>query len=100
MSAITFEIPIDGIPDLPLREGMPFRGIFKEGKLHVSVEENTNGAPTVVGERTQAALKYIDAVQAAMSTPSDEEAAADPRYDYLYKKHVLCIPSDEIFAEQ
>ncbi len=100
MSAITFELPITSLPDIPLRDGTPFRGFFKAGKMHVTVDEKTNTEPLAAGKRTQAALEYIDAVRMAMSMPSDEEAKADPRYDYLYKKHVLCIPSDEIFADQ
>ena len=98
MSAITFELPITGMPDLPLRDGTPFHGFFKAGKMHVTVEEQITDEPTVMSDRKKAALEYMDAVRTAMSMPSDEEAKSDPRYDYLYKKHVLCIPSDEIFA--
>jgi hypothetical protein len=31
--------------------------------------------------------------------PTQEEFDADPRFEYFFKKHVLCIPSNEIFKE-
>lgn len=102
MSAITFELPLTSIPDIHLREGTPFRGIFKSGKLHVTVEsEEPKPAPQpAMSEREAAARNYIEKWSGAFSMPTKEELAADPRLDYLIKKHVLCIPSDEIFADE
>lgn len=99
MSAITFELPITGIPDIPLRDGMPFRGFFKAGKMHVTVEAELEKQPSTVSKSGNAARRYIDSVRGALTMPTQEEFDADPRFEYLFKKHVLCIPSDEIFKE-
>ena len=95
MSALTFEIPIGTIPNVPIREGMPFRGFFKGGKMHVIVQDEK--AEPENNEREKAAREYLRCVREALAMPAEEDAEADPRYAYLYKKHVLCIPSDELF---
>lgn len=102
MSAITFELPITGIPDIPLRDGTPFRGFFKGGKMHVTVEAEetqTKPAPPMT-ERGQAARRFIEKWQGAFTMPTQEELDADPRLDYLIKKHVLCVPSDQLFTDE
>lgn len=99
MSAITFELPITGLPDIPLRDGTPFRGIFKGGKMHVTVEAEVEKQPANESESGNAARRYIDSVRGALTMPTQEEFDADPRFEYLFKKHVLCIPSNEIFKE-
>lgn len=101
MSAITFELPITGMPDIPVRDGTPFRGFFKAGKMHVTVEAEPaeEKQSSTATERGNAARRYIDSVRGALTMPTQEEFDADPRFEYLFKKHVLCIPSDEIFKE-
>ncbi len=99
MSAMTFEIPVGSIPGLQLRDGMPFRGFFKEGKMQVTVDTSAaeNETPPAITNREKAAREYVEAVRGALTMPTQEDRDADPRFAYLYKKHVLCIPSDELF---
>lgn len=99
MSVMTFELPVGTIPGIQLRDGQPFRGFFKAGKMHVTVDASTNVSETnnSVTDREKAARSYVESVRGALTMPTQEELYADPRYAYLFKKHVLCIPSDELF---
>ena len=101
MSAITFELPVTGLPDIPIRDGTPFRGFFKAGKMHVTVDadaENTARLPEPI-DSGNAASRYIESIRGVMTMPTQTEFDADPRLEYLFKKHVMVIPSDEIFQE-
>lgn len=99
MSTVTFELPVGSVPDLPLREGMAFHGVVKGGKMHVTVDTEAEEPvePPAMTEREKAARRFVASVRGALTMPTQEEFEADPRLAYLYKKHVLCIPSDELF---
>ena len=99
MSAITFELPITGVPDIPIRDGTPFRGYFKAGKMHVTVEAEAEGVahPPAMDEREKAAREFVTKWSGSLTMPTQGELDADPRLAYLIKKHVVGVPADELF---
>jgi hypothetical protein len=88
----TIHFPLASVPSLPLREGQTFRGYVKEGEVHVTVS-----AEDETTSKQNAAQDFIENMRGIMTRPTQEELEADPRLSYLYKKHVLCLPTDECY---
>lgn len=83
MSAITLDLPLDGLSHLNLREGQPVSGCIRDGKLHVTIPLEEDGLG-----RSNASVAFLEKWSGKGEVLSESEILEDPRLTTLTEKHL------------